>query len=83
MTVDKSVGEGEPPPPNPIDAESQKKFNEYKASGKTYKLFQVIPNQYRLRDSSPLDIEVVAGTNEFTLDIPESVKVEVKSTGVR
>ena len=83
VTVDKSVGEGEPPPPSPIDAESKKKFDDYVASGKTYKLFQVIPNKYRLRDSSPLDIEVKEGANEFTLDIPEAVKNEVKSSGFR
>ncbi len=83
VTVDKSVGEGEPPPPSPIDAESQKKFNEYKASGKTYHLYQVIPDKYRLRDSSPLEIDVTEGGGEFTLDIPESVKAEVKSTGMR
>lgn len=83
VTVDKSVGEGEPPPPSPIDAESQRKFDEYRASGKTYKLFQVMPDKYRLRDSSPLEIEVTEGTNEFTLDVPESVKVEVRSGGFR
>ena len=83
VTVDKSIGEGEPPPPNPIDAESQKVYNDYVASGKTYQLFQVIPDKYRLRDSSPLEIDVTEGANEFTLDIPESVKVEVRSTGLR
>ena len=83
VTIDKSVGEGEPPPPSPIDAESKKKFDAYIASGKTYKLFQVVPNTYRLRDSSPLEIEVTENTNEFTLDIPESVKIEIRSSGLR
>ena len=83
VTVDKSVGEGEPPPPSPIDAESKKKYDEYIAAKKTYKLFQVIPDQYRLRDRTPLELEVKAGKNEIELDVPEEVKVEVKSTGFR
>ena len=83
VTVDKSVGEGEPPPPSPIDAESKKKYDEYVAAKKTYKLFQVIPDQYRLRDRTPLEFEVKAGKNEIPLDVPDEVKVEVKSTGLR
>lgn len=83
VTVDKTVGEGEPPPPSPIDAESQRIYNEYVAAKKSYRLFQVIPDQYRLRDRSPLEIEVVAGKNEITLDIPEEIKVEIKSSGLR
>jgi hypothetical protein len=83
VTVDKSVGEGEPPPPSPIDAESRKKYNEYFAAGKTYKLFQVIPDQYRLRDRTPLELDVKPGRNNIQLEIPDEVKVEVKSSGFR
>lgn len=83
VTVDRSVGVGDPPPPSPIDAESQKKHDEYYAAGKSYELFQTIPTEYRLRDQSPLEIEIKPGTNELTIDIPETVQEKIQSSAMR
>ncbi|MGI6402320.1 MAG: hypothetical protein ACOX0A_09495 [Thermoguttaceae bacterium] len=82
VAVSCTVGEGTPPPPSPIDEESARVWKEYQESGATYEEFYVVDPVYSTVESTPLEIEIVKGKNELTLDCGEKVRVPVeKSTG--
>ncbi|MCF0233647.1 MAG: hypothetical protein HUK22_01560 [Thermoguttaceae bacterium] len=83
VAVTKIVGEGTPPPPSPIDAESARKYQEYIDSGETYEEFYVIAQEYGTIETTPLEIEVVSGKNALTVDVGAVVHDPVQaSTGV-
>ena len=73
VAVSKTVGEGTPPPPSPIDEESARVYREYQESGATYEEFAVVDKQYMLIETTPLEVEVVKGKNELTVDVGASV----------
>ncbi len=73
VAVSKTVGEGTPPPPSPIDEESARVFREYQESGATYEEFAVVDKQYMLIETTPLEIEIVKGKNELTVDVGAAV----------
>ena len=83
VAVSKIIGEGTPPPPSPIDEESARKFKEYQDSGATYEEFYVVDPQYRLVDTTPLEVEVVKGGNKLTVDVGAATHEPIQqSTGV-
>ena len=69
VSVFKKVGEGTPPPPLPTDEASEKAYNDYYESGQTYDLFCLIEKKYTDFKTTPLEIEVVKGKNELTVDV--------------
>lgn len=79
VAVSKVVGEGTPPPPSPIDEESAKRYKEYKDSGATYEEFDVVDPKYGTIETTPLEIEVVKGKNELTVDVGEAVRNKVNT----
>ncbi len=83
VSVMKTVGEGTPPPPSPIDEESARVYKEYIDSGATYEEFYVVDQQYATIETTPLEVEVVKGKNDLTVDVGEAVKEPIRqSTGV-
>lgn len=81
VAVAKTVGEGTPPPPSPIDAESARIYQEYVDSGATYEEFFVVAEEYRLVGTTPLEVEVVEGTNDLKVDVGESVREKADNGG--
>ncbi|MBQ1278652.1 MAG: carboxypeptidase regulatory-like domain-containing protein [Thermoguttaceae bacterium] len=81
VAVSKTVGEGTPPPPKPYDAESERVYNEYIASGATYTEFFVVDPQFRLVDTTPLELEVVDGKNDLEVNVGEAVHEEISQGG--
>lgn len=69
VSVFKKIGEGTPPPPLPTDEASEKAYNDYYESGQTYDLFCLIEKKYTDLNTTPLEIEVVKGKNELTVDV--------------
>lgn len=80
VSVNKTIGEGTPPPPSPIDAESARVYQEYIDSGATYEEFYVVDKKFSIVDTTPLEIEVVKGKNEFTLDVGAATHDPVKQS---
>jgi len=74
VSVFKKVGEGTPPPPLPTDEASEKAYNDYYESGQTYDLFCLIEKQYTDLNTTPLEIEVVKGKNDITVDVGAPVR---------
>lgn len=81
VAVSKIVGEGTPPPPSPIDEESARVYQEYIDSGATYEEFYVVGKDYSYVESTPLEVEVVAGKNALTVDAGPVVHEPVPKTG--
>ena len=81
VAVAKTVGEGTPPPPSPIDAESARIYQEYVDSGATYEEFFVVAEEYRLVGTTPLEVEVVEGTNDLKVDVGEAVRDKADNGG--
>ena len=81
VAVSKTVGEGTPPPPKPYDAESERVYNEYIASGATYTEFFVVDPKFRLVDTTPLELEVVDGKNDLEVNVGEAVHEEINQGG--
>lgn len=81
VAVSKTVGEGTPPPPSPIDAESARIYQEYVDSGATYAEFFVVAPEFRLVDTTTLEVDVAEGKNDLKVDVGESVREEVKQSG--
>ncbi len=81
VAVSKTVGEGTPPPPKPIDEESARIYQEYIDSGATYAEFFVVAPEYRLVDSTPLEVDVVDGSNNLKVDVGAAVREEIKQNG--
>jgi len=77
VTVTKVVAEGEKPPPNPFDAESQRVFQEYQRAGKTYVQFHTTAREYRIPDTSPLSVEVKSGVKNVSVDVKGTIKEEI------
>ncbi len=83
VAITKIVGEGTPPPPSPIDAESARVYQEYVDSGATYEEFYVVGQEYGFVETTPLEVEIVAGKNDLTIDAGPVVREPVeKSSGV-
>lgn len=72
------VGEGTPPPPSPIDEESARVYKEYIDSGATYEEFNVVDPEFSTIESTTLEIEVVKGKNQLTIDCGEPVRIPVE-----
>ena len=81
VAVAKTLGEGTPPPPSPIDAESARIYQEYVDSGATYEEFFVVAEEYRLVDTTPLEVEVVDGSNDLKVDVGEAVRDKADNGG--
>ena len=81
VTVTKVGTEGEPPPPNPIDAESARIYQEYQQSGKTYRQFHVIPADYRQEATTPLTVEVKQGVRNVTVNVEGTVNEDIRRSG--
>lgn len=81
VAVAKTVGEGTPPPPSPIDEESARKYQEYIDSGATYEEFFVVAEEYRLVGTTPLEVEVVEGTNNLEVNVGEAVRDKADNGG--
>lgn len=81
VAVSKTVGEGTPPPPKPYDEESARVYQEYIDSGATYTEFFVVDPQFRLVDTTPLELEVVDGKNDLKVDVGEAVHEEISQGG--
>ncbi|MDD3589427.1 MAG: carboxypeptidase regulatory-like domain-containing protein [Thermoguttaceae bacterium] len=83
VSVSKTVGEGTPPPPSPIDEESARKYKEYQDSGATYEEFDVVDTKFSIIETTPLEVEVVKGKNDLAVDVGEAVRIPVRqSSGV-
>jgi predicted small lipoprotein YifL len=78
VSVAKIGEEGEKPPPRPFDAESERIYKEYQKSGKKYKQFNVIPEQYRKPETTPLQIEIKKGVKNVAVNIEGTVKDELR-----
>jgi len=83
VTVTKVGTEGEPPPPNPFDAESARIFQEYQQSGQTFRQFHVIPANYRDAATTPLTVEVTRGVRNVAVNVEGTVDEEIRRTGPR
>jgi len=81
VTVTKVGTEGEPPPPNPFDAESARVFQEYQQSGKVYRQFHVIPANYRHETTTPLTVEVKQGVKNVTVNVEGTVNEDIRRSG--
>ncbi|MBP5622482.1 MAG: hypothetical protein J6X44_10745 [Thermoguttaceae bacterium] len=81
VSVMKTVGEGTPPPPSPIDEESARVYQEYVDSGATYEEYYVVSKEYTTIETTPLEVEVVSGKNDLTVDVGEPVRELVKQSG--
>ena len=77
VAVSKIVGEGTPPPPSPIDEESARKWKEYQDSGATYEEFNVIDMKYSTIETTDLEIEVVKGKNDLSLEVGAAIREKV------
>ncbi|MBQ9873390.1 MAG: carboxypeptidase regulatory-like domain-containing protein [Thermoguttaceae bacterium] len=83
VSVNKTIGEGDPPPRTPFNEETARAWKEYHDAGKTYEEFYVVDQKYATVDATPLEIEVVKGKNNLTADVGEAVKIPIKqSSGV-
>jgi len=76
VTITKMLEEGQRPPPSPFDAESERIFQEYVRSGQTHRVFHVIPSAYRSADTTPLAVEIVRGTRNYTVNVEGTVREE-------
>ena len=81
VAVSKIVGEGTPPPPSPIDEESARVWKEYQDSGATYEEFNVIDTKYSVIETTDLEIEVVKGKNDLTLEVGAPIHEKVNVGG--
>lgn len=79
VAVSKTIGEGTPPPPTPIDAESARKYDEYMKSGLKWEEFNVVDPQLGVVETTTLEIEVVKGTNDLSVDVGGAVKIPYDS----
>lgn len=77
VAVSCTVGEGTPPPPSPIDEESARRWKEYKDSGATYEEFYVVDPKLSTVQTTTLEVEVVKGKNDLTVDCGEAVRIPV------
>ncbi len=77
VAVSKKVGEGDPPPPSPIDEESARVWKEYQDSGKTYEEFNVVDPIFGIIETTTLEVEVVKGKNELSVDVGSAVHEKI------
>lgn len=73
ISLTKLISDGPPPPSSLPDDEDErtKIMNEY---AKQVTHYSTIPAEFRKKDSTSLEIEVVKGKNEKTLDLGKEVK---------
>ncbi len=79
VAVSKTVGEGTPPPPSPIDEESARKYKEYVDSGATYEEFSVVDSKFGIIETTTLEIEVVKGKNDLSVDVGPAVREKINT----
>lgn len=60
-------------PPAPKNAS----LEEMDAHNRKHPAFRIVPIEYTERNSTPLEIEVVKGTNRLTVDVSEKVKLDL------
>ena len=83
VSVSKVIGDGTPPPPTPIDAESARIYQEYIDSGATYEEFDVVDKTFAIVETTTLEVEVVKGKNELSVDVGSAIHEPIeKSSGV-
>jgi len=75
VTVSKIDLIGDPPPPNPMNAEEKKAFDEYMRSGKKQERVSVVADKYGDVKSTPLTVEIKKSKNEVPLEIGDAVKI--------
>jgi len=81
VTVTKVGTEGEPPPPNPFDAESERVYQEYQRAGKSYRQFHVVPPDYRQESTTPLTVEVAPGIKNVSVNVEGTVNEDIRRSG--
>ena len=81
VTVMKTISEGDPPPSRPVDAESQKRYDEYLRSGKTFKEFHTTPIDCRNAATTPLTVTIAKGTKNVTVNVEGTVKEQIGTRG--
>ena len=83
VAVTKAISEGEPPPsrPMPGDVESQRRYEDYQQSGKTYQRFHTTPLEYRSAETSPLMVDIAKGVKNVAVDVKGTVKEEIGGSG--
>ncbi|MDO5309860.1 MAG: hypothetical protein Q4G03_10290 [Planctomycetia bacterium] len=71
------VGEGTPPPPNPMDEESARVWKEYHDAGLKWEEFHTVNPELSNVNTTTLEIEVVKGKNNLAVDCGEPVHIPV------
>ena len=61
----------DPPPPKEMT------LPQYEEHNRKYPPFRIVPLQYTDQGTTPLEIEVVKGANQLSIDIPEKVKLKI------
>jgi hypothetical protein len=81
VSVSKIVGEGTPPPPSPIDEASAKVYQDYIDSGATYEEFDVVDKKFFDVAATPLEVKVVKGKNNLSVDVGEAIREPIRQSG--
>lgn len=76
VTVVKEIREGTPNPGEPVDAESAKKYEDWKKSSNKEKVYKVVEETYENAAKTPISVTVAPqGPNAFNLKVGKEVKI--------
>lgn len=78
VRVTKGISEGAPNPGTPVDAESAKRFDEWKKNPNKQKWFKVIAPEYDDPLKTPLEVTIeTKGNNSFAVKVGKEVRIRL------